>query len=278
MIDDELPRDARLLLAAGRDRLGPDAATVTRLRARVEAAVIVGVTASGASAMAASATTAAPATAAASTATATTVTTATTVAAKSLALKLVVVAVGASAVGTSAYVAQKTFSHEEASSAVVPPQPVTPSVGDRDVTELQPPVAVSAPEPSPVVAAPPDAAPVAKALRREPIDVVPEDVPSGEPASKPERVTLTREIELVDRASIALRTGDLDAALAVLRTYSAETSGGGQLAQDAAALHIEVLCRTHAADAQAELAAFDKRWPRSAQRTHLTTICSEASK
>lgn len=274
MIDDGLPRDARDLLAAGRDRLGPDAATVVRLRARVEAAVIVAA-ATGASAMAAPAATAAPAAAAApaAVATTTTVTTATTVAAKSLALKLVVVAVGASAVGTGAYVAREAVTDESATRAVLPPPPAVPTTGDDNVVDVLPRVAVSAPETTRVDPAPTVAAPVEHTSSEHAVPAA----PPTEPASAPQHATLTREIELVDRATIALRAGDLDAALAALRAYGAETSGGGQLAQDAAALHIEVLCRTHAPGARAELAAFDTRWPHSAQRPHLATICTESS-
>ena len=104
------------------------------------------------------------------------------------------------------------------------------------------------------------------------------EAPATEPTVEPPHATLSREIELVDRATVAVRGSDLDAALATLRAYDAETIGHGQLAQDAAALHIEVLCRMHDAAAIGELAVFDTRWPRSPQRSHLTIVCTEVSK
>ena len=71
----------------------------------------------------------------------------------------------------------------------------------------------------------------------------------------------------------ALRRGQPSAALAAVRVHAAETAGGGQLAEDAAAIEIEALCRMHDAAVTAKLAAFDARWPQSAQRSRLTTRC-----
>lgn len=252
MIDDPLPSDARALLAAGRDRLGPDAATIARLRARVDAAVVIGVSATAASATAA---TSAPASTSASAATV-------SVAAKSLAVKLVLVL----AVGTSAYIAHDVATRPSEQRDLVPPPPAMPNAAADEGAEIRPATVLAVAEPAPVAPAP------------AVIETPAARPPAPAPANEPSHATLAREIELVDRATVALRAGNLDIALAALRTYGAETAGAGQLAQDAEALRIEVLCRTHDATADAELGEFDKRWPHSAQRAHLTTVCTEESK
>jgi hypothetical protein len=71
----------------------------------------------------------------------------------------------------------------------------------------------------------------------------------------------------------ALRGGQPSAALAAVRLHATETAGAGQLAEDAAAIEIEALCRMHDASVATRLAAFDARWPQSAQRSRLTTRC-----
>jgi hypothetical protein len=88
------------------------------------------------------------------------------------------------------------------------------------------------------------------------------------------RATLAREVELVDRAMTALRAGQPDHALAAIAVFERETAGHGQLAEDAAAIDIEARCRLHDADLGARLAAFDARWPHSAQRPRLTAACA----
>jgi len=72
---------------------------------------------------------------------------------------------------------------------------------------------------------------------------------------------------------LELRRGHYAAALATLDTYTTETAGRGQLAEDASAIEIEALCRSHSSTAAARLDAFDRRWPTSAQRTRLTEAC-----
>jgi hypothetical protein len=84
---------------------------------------------------------------------------------------------------------------------------------------------------------------------------------------------LRREVELIDQAMAALRAGDTAAALAAVHTHAIETAGAGQLAEDAAAIEVEALCRAHADTAGAKLAGFDTRWPDSAQRSRLATFC-----
>lgn len=88
------------------------------------------------------------------------------------------------------------------------------------------------------------------------------------------RADLAREVALIDRAMVALKAGDAREALVHVRTHGKETRGSGQLAEDAAAIEIEALCRLHDAAVSAKLDAFDARFPRSAQRSRLTTECS----
>ena len=89
------------------------------------------------------------------------------------------------------------------------------------------------------------------------------------------RADLAREVELIDDAMAALRRGDATAALAAVRRHASETVGSGQLAEDAAAIEIEALCRLGGAPGgiDAKRAAFDARWPGSAQRARLEKEC-----
>jgi hypothetical protein len=92
-----------------------------------------------------------------------------------------------------------------------------------------------------------------------------------------EPADLAREVELIDRAMKALATNDPSRALATIKLHVAETRGHGQLAEDAAAIEIEALCRLHtpSGTVAAKLEAFDARFPHSAQRSRLTTHCQE---
>ena len=92
-------------------------------------------------------------------------------------------------------------------------------------------------------------------------------------AALPRGVDLAREVELLDTAMAALRGGDAAAALLAVQRHAAETAGRGQLAEDAAAIEIEALCRLHDPTTSAKLEAFDARFPRSAQRSRLTSVC-----
>jgi hypothetical protein len=87
-------------------------------------------------------------------------------------------------------------------------------------------------------------------------------------------VELAREVELIDRAMAALKRADASAALAAVADHAHETAGTGQLAEDAAAIEIEALCRLRQPVAT-KLEAFDLRWPTSAQRARLTASCPE---
>ncbi len=92
-------------------------------------------------------------------------------------------------------------------------------------------------------------------------------------AVEPTGIDLAREVDLVDLAMAALRRGDTAAALAAIRKHRSETHGAGQLAEDAAAIEIEALCRRHDPTVVAKLEAFDARFPRSAQRSRLSITC-----
>jgi len=87
------------------------------------------------------------------------------------------------------------------------------------------------------------------------------------------RADLAREVELVDLAMAALRRGDTAGALRAIRIHTSETRGAGQLAEDAAAIEIEALCRRHDPSVAAKLDVFDARFPRSAQRSRLSITC-----
>jgi hypothetical protein len=87
------------------------------------------------------------------------------------------------------------------------------------------------------------------------------------------RADLAREVELVDQAMEALRSGKYAEAIAAVRVHAVETRGQGQLAEDAAAIEIEAACRLHDPEVAAKLAAFDERFPTSAQRSQLSTQC-----
>ena len=97
----------------------------------------------------------------------------------------------------------------------------------------------------------------------------------GNAAPRPTRsaVDLAREVELVDTAMTALKGGDPRAALAAVHQHASETRGQGQLAEDAAAIEVEALCRLHDPSTNAKLEAFDARFPKSAQRSRLSNRC-----
>ena len=84
-----------------------------------------------------------------------------------------------------------------------------------------------------------------------------------------EPITLAREVQLLDAA---MATSDPAGRLETLAIYDRETSGTGQLAEDAAALTIEARCRTHEPITE-QIATFDQRWPRSVQRARIKAAC-----
>jgi hypothetical protein len=182
-------------------------------------------------------------------------------AAKALGVKLMVVVVTAT-VGAGIY----RFVEPRAVGAA----PVPPQIALVDSIEIETRSALASHEP----------APPSEPARQQlvPIEVAPaiEPMTPAAPAEQPveQGISLAREIELVDRASLGLRRRDLDAARATLQTYADETKGRGQLAQDAGAIEVEVLCRLRDSTAATQLAAFEQRWPSSAHRSHLRATCA----
>lgn len=85
-------------------------------------------------------------------------------------------------------------------------------------------------------------------------------------------ISLAREVELIDRAMTSLRAGHAEAALVSIALYHRETADRGQLLEDASAIDIEASCALHQ-DVSTKLAAFDRAWPSSAQRSRLSTVC-----
>ena len=169
--------------------------------------------------------------------------------------KLAVVAVAVATVGTIAYVR-----HTSSPPAVAPTIAMTTATTTADdEPEVAPRIVAVEREPAPRPPAGPVAAPIAAAP----------------PVPPPPPPSLAREIDLVDRASKALHRGDHAAVLAIIHTYDAETSGHGQLAQDAAAIALEAVCASNDPDAATKLAAFTRRWPHSAQHTRLAAVCHE---
>ena len=71
----------------------------------------------------------------------------------------------------------------------------------------------------------------------------------------------------------ALRRGDPGAALRGMQDYAREARGGGQLAEDATAIEVEALCKLGDPAAPDRRAAFDARFPRSAQQARLAAAC-----
>ena len=104
----------------------------------------------------------------------------------------------------------------------------------------------------------------------EPAPAAPGAVPATGPAAG---ISLGREVELIDRAMAALRRGDPGAALRGMQDYAREAGGGGQLAEDAAAIEVEALCKLGDPAAADRRARFDTRFPRSAQRARLAAAC-----
>jgi len=247
----ELGPEARALLDAARAGLSPDAAAVSRVRAKIHHTAAAG----GAG--------------------------------TALGLKLLVVGI----VGAVAAVAGGVYLQHRPAGAVAravalaspaglgaapPPSPALPvtrepppPVGADDalIAIEAPPAVPRSPGPAPAVHHPSSSAPASRrAIAATPVAA--SRVVPARPA-----VDLAREVELVDLAMAALRRGDAGAALVTVRRHAAETAGDGQLAEDAAAIEIEALCQLHDPTRSAKLTAFDARFPRSAQRSRLDRSC-----
>ena len=129
--------------------------------------------------------------------------------------------------------------------------------------------------PEPVIVAPPVIAPAAiePEVELPAIDVGSSRVKPAAPKAAPSAITLAREVELVDHAMAAIKSHDARGALLAIRIYDGEAAGRGQLAEDAAAIEVEALCQLRDPSTAGKLAAFDARFPNSAQRSRLTNHC-----
>lgn len=263
----ELGPASRALIEAAREG-GPDAAAIRRMRAKIEAAIAGGAAGVGAAAGAGEASAAAGGAGTAVGAGA---------GAGALAVKLGAAAViAALAVGAILYARSgeeaiaprielgAAASRVEAETKVTSREAAAPAHPEAEI-EMAP--MVVDPARGRGAAAPPSAPAAAPSSEPAPA------APAAPARAAPKRADLAREVELVDRAMAALRRGEPSAALAAVRTHVAETAGAGQLAEDAAAIEIEALCRLHDPNVAAKLAAFDARWPESAQRSRLSTRC-----
>lgn len=212
MIDpagEQLGSAARSLLDAAREGLGPDAAAVSRVRAKVGASVGAG-------------------------------------AATAIAVKLGIVGVVAAlAIGAGLYSARDHAAETPAIELPSARSETSPPV-------VRPTVAVTEPAQ---------------------IEMAPQSAQRARPAVQVEGIDLAREVALIDLAMAELKAGDAAGALAMVHTHARETRGAGQLAEDAAAIEIEALCRLHDPAVAEKLDGFDARFPRSAQRSRLTTVC-----
>lgn len=92
-------------------------------------------------------------------------------------------------------------------------------------------------------------------------------------AGSPAGIDLAREVALIDLAMAALRRDDAAAALRAVQEYAVEAGDTGQLRQDAAAIEVEALCKLGDPAARDRRAAFDARFPHSAQRARLEAAC-----
>jgi hypothetical protein len=240
--DDDLDVHARALLDAARPGLGPDAAAIARVRARVATTLAGGV---------AAATAGTTARAAASTTTTTTP------------------AVIAGALGGVALVAAVIAGVLLTRTPRPPLPPRAPAPVAAEVAAVAP---ASVPPPVVVAAAPVEAPSPVPAPAVAPGHASPPR--PAHPVARPAPELLAREVALVDEAMTALRHRDPRAALTTLHRYDGEIGRRGQLTEEAAAIDVEARCLLDEPGAAARLASFVGRWPRSAQRARLTTACA----
>ncbi len=224
----------RALLAAAREGLGPDPAAAARVKAKLDALL---------AAPAAAAAAASPAAAAGG----------------GLAVKLA--AAVALATASAAVVIAVPTSRTEPTAVRAPALEDVISVD-------QPTVAIRAA----AIVHDEVAAPAVQTSVREPAAV--KHVRVTAPAVTPPmpEVSLAREVQLIDDAMASLRSGHPTEALAAVAAYHRETGDRGQLTEEASAIEIEASCTLHV-DVRDKLAAFDRTWPSSAQRSRLTAAC-----
>jgi len=256
---EELGPEARALLDAARQGLSPDAAAVSRVRAKLGAAT--GGAAAG-----------------------------TAIGAK-LGIMALVAGVAAGAWmyarrDTTTAIAPRVelASPSEAPLQTAMHEPPAPAISEDDLITIETPLRRAKPASDVTRAAGPGRAPreAASPSERElpdraAIPAIPAIHDHGgiaeSGAGLPRGIDLTREVELLDVAMAALRRGDAAGALKAVQRHAVETAGHGQLAEDAAAIEIEALCRLHDPTTSAKLEAFDARFPRSAQRSRLDNKC-----
>ena len=229
MIDqggEQLGSAARSLLDAAREGLGPDAAAVGRVRAKVAASAGAG-------------------------------------AAIAIKLGLVGVVV-ALAIGAGLY---SSGDHVAQTPAIDLPN----TRNETSPPVVRPSAAIDTPQRAALLRSP--ARPGFAIAEPTPIEMAPQSAQRARPVVHAEGVDLAREVELIDLAMAALKSGDAAGALATVHTHARETRGAGQLAEDAAAIEVEALCRLHDPSFAAKLDGFDANFPRSAQRSRLTTVC-----
>lgn len=248
--------EARALLEAARGGLAPDAATIKRMRGKVEAAAGVGGSAGALGG--------------------------------ALAAKLGIVGVIAALAVSAALVTRR----EQAPARVEPRsmvlEPAAPVASAAEAGEIEMAPVAARPAPGARIGASPGAATASRAkvaTSSRPVSPAPAIAAptTGAGTRRPPAVAasaavatpadLAREVELIDRAMDALRRGEPREALAAVRAHARETGGRGQLAEDGAAIEIEALCRLGDPAVGRKLEAFDARFPSSAQRARLTTRC-----
>ena len=244
----ELGPIAKLYVDGARKGFGPDDEAIARMRAHIAASVAVGVGATTAGVKTASAA-------------------AGTKAGVGLAITKIVAVVIVAGLATGTVVAIHASNTPTAVPAprtsVVNTMP--PPVNAPAPVAMAEPPTHAPPQPAPVVVAPaPPIHQVAVAKH------APAPAPAPPPSVPPR---LGREVALLDQAGAALREHRPADALATLATYDRETADHGQLAEDAAAIELEALCTLHSPEVAAKLAAFDLRWPRSAQRERIQGVC-----
>lgn len=235
---------SRNLLAAAREGMTPDAAAMARVRARVAAAT------------------------AASTGAAVAIPVTKT--GVSLGVKLAILAVTLGVVTTAVVVTRSPAPSSSPDISIAAtendetPRAERITSADRLAAAESAAVPPIRPRPAAVDTTAPAAPRVpAGAARHEP-------APANEPTH--DAISLAREVELIDQAMRLVRRGVPEAALDVVATYEREARGRGQMAEDAAAIALEAHCSL-GRDVTARLAAFDRRWPSSAQRSRIHDAC-----
>jgi hypothetical protein len=229
---------AQALLDAARDATGPDDAAIVRMRARIAAGAAGGVGVAAATKVV-------------------------TAGGLGGGAKLALAVLAVTAVGSGAW--WITRDDGPSRDRVQPPAKVA----------VQP--SASALPAVPPAVVPPPSAPARSARPDDP----PPDVANEPTAPAPRRtpppprakLSLADEVALVDDAMAALRRDDAAAALAAADDHVTTFGRNGQLAEEAAAIRVEALCKLGDGRWSDALDGFDARWPRSAQRPKLSAAC-----